>query len=107
MPEVFDETTLSGLRTASTRAISSCFGPSRSTIASTIQSASPTQPKLSAKFPVVISCAVDALKRFAGRALTIRSKPARTIRLRTAGLSSASPRRSSSGVSSVGAMSSR
>ena len=97
---------LPGLRACSMRAISACFAASCSMITSMIQSASPTSAKSSAKLPSVIRSATAALKSDAGRAFAIRSNPARTIRLRTARLSSVSPFFSSSGVSVSGAISS-
>ena len=57
---VFEVTMLPGLRISSIRAISACFGPSRSMITSTIQSASRNQSKLSAKLPTRIWFAAAA-----------------------------------------------
>ena len=56
-PEVLLVTMLPGFRALSMRASSSRFGPSCSTMASTIQSASPTRPKSSSRLPTVTSAA--------------------------------------------------
>jgi len=57
--------------------------------------------------PGVISRAVSGVKKAAGRDFFAASRPASTIRLRTAGLSSVRPFFFSSGVSSGGTISSR
>ena len=90
------------------RAISACLGSGRSTMASSTQSASPTaRSKSSSRLPRRMRAAADSPNRFAGRAVRIRSKPVRTMRLRTSGLCSVRPAASSCGVSEVGVMSSK
>src|SRR5215211_402388 len=93
MPEVLVEMIASSFAVSSTRCMSSLLGSSFSIMASTIQSASPTRPKCSSKFPILILSATFSPMSAAGLAFCILSRPAST----TAFLSS----------SSSGAMSSR
>ena len=97
MPEVLELMMAVSGATASMRSINACLGPGRSTMTSMIQSLLPTaSSKSSSRLPRLISLAPSAVKRLLGLALTMRSKPPWTKRLRTLGLSSVRPAASSS-----------
>ena len=73
MPEVLDDMIAAGPAIFSTRCISCCFGSTRSTMASIIQSASASRSRLSSKFPRRILSATLSPISAAGLAFRMRS----------------------------------
>ncbi|OPZ28456.1 MAG: hypothetical protein BWZ01_01163 [Deltaproteobacteria bacterium ADurb.BinA179] len=80
MPEVLEETIVSGLRTPSMRAKRSCLIFGFSTTTSTIQSQSASLLKSSSRLPVVMRAASAFEKNSGGFAFIAASSPAVTIR---------------------------
>ena len=99
-------TMVPGLRTCATRASNARLISRFSATTSMIQSASAQSFRSSSKFPVTMRFSRPRVKNAAGLDFAAAARPARTMRLRTSGLATVSPRAFSSALGSGGTISS-